>query len=129
MTNPRMSAAAIKRWADPEYRKKQQAGYRLALTGDLYPEEFRQKAILRFIDERERSGQTLPSVREIGRAVGLKSASTTHQHLQNLYRRGLIDWEPKIARSIRLHRQDDVCPACGGTGRRIVNVRREEGKA
>lgn len=43
-----------------------------------------------------------PSVREIGNAVGCSSSSTAHNLVKNLKRRGWIEYEPRIARSMRI---------------------------
>jgi repressor LexA len=42
-----------------------------------------------------------PTVREIGRAVGI-GVQSTHRHLIVLARAGVITWEPGCARTIRL---------------------------
>ena len=54
--------------------------------------ETRQR-ILRFIRSREAAGCS-PSVREIGRAVGLSSAASVHGYLQRMERDGLLTHEP-----------------------------------
>jgi len=43
-----------------------------------------------------------PTVREIGKAVGLRSSSTVHSHLDTLESAGLIVRDPELTRSIRL---------------------------
>ncbi len=43
-----------------------------------------------------------PTVREIGAAVGLKSTSTVHAHLNNLAEKGMIAWNRSKQRSITL---------------------------
>lgn len=43
-----------------------------------------------------------PTVRQIGKGVGLNSSSTVHAHLNNLRKEGLIDWEEGLVRTIRL---------------------------
>jgi repressor LexA len=51
----------------------------------------------------------VPSIREIGEALGLRSTSTVHYHLTGLAARGLIQWEVGKNRAIRvLARHDDV---------------------
>jgi repressor LexA len=50
-----------------------------------------QQRIYDFILESIREHGYAPSVREIGDAVGLKSPSTVHYHLENLAERGLIE--------------------------------------
>ena len=49
-----------------------------------------QQRILDFIKAEIQSKGYPPSVREIANAVGLKSTSTVHAHLNNLEKRGLI---------------------------------------
>lgn len=43
-----------------------------------------------------------PSVREVGRAVGLKSSSTVHHHLRALVAEGRIRFEPDAPRTLRV---------------------------
>lgn len=43
-----------------------------------------------------------PSVREIGEAVGLKSTSTVHGHLERLERKGIIRRDPTKPRAIEI---------------------------
>jgi len=43
-----------------------------------------------------------PTVREIGRELGLASPSTVHQHLLSLRRDGLVAWEPAFPRTLRV---------------------------
>jgi len=90
------------------------------------PTNEREQRILKFLDSRERYERLMPSVREIGDAVGLKSSSSTHAILRDLHSRGLIEWEPKVSRSVRLRRGGGVCPLCGGTGRNPVSGSVEE---
>jgi len=61
-----------------------------------------QKKILNFImDEIEQKGYP-PSVREIGRAVGLKSSSTVHNHLIKLEKKGYLRRDPSKPRAIEV---------------------------
>jgi SOS-response transcriptional repressor LexA len=51
----------------------------------------RQRQVLNAIEEfRDRYGLS-PSIREIGTAIGLKSSSTTHSHIQSLVEAGLLE--------------------------------------
>jgi repressor LexA len=50
----------------------------------------RQQQILQYIATCIRRSGYVPSVREVGRAVGLRSPSTVHQHLAALERKGYI---------------------------------------
>lgn len=43
-----------------------------------------------------------PTVREIGDRVGLKSSSTVKGHLDRLKRKGLVDFEYKKPRTVRI---------------------------
>ena len=54
---------------------------------DLTP---RQRQILEFVDEEARHRGYPPSVREIGKAVGLTSTSTVHAHLSALVAKGYL---------------------------------------
>lgn len=60
----------------------------------------RQKDILAFIKESLMNNGYPPSVREIGKAVGLKSSSTVHGHLAKLEELGLIKRDPTKPRAI-----------------------------
>lgn len=62
----------------------------------------RQNDILKFIkSEVNRKGYP-PSVREIGKAVGLASSSTVHGHLDRLEKKGLIRRDPTKPRAIEI---------------------------
>jgi len=62
----------------------------------------RQAEVYRFIkDHLERFGYP-PTVRDIGKAVGLASPSTVHAHLANLERLGLLRRDPTKPRAIEL---------------------------
>ncbi len=50
----------------------------------------RQRQILEHLALSIRRSGVVPSIREIGRAVGLRSPSTVHQHLDALERKGYI---------------------------------------
>lgn len=62
----------------------------------------RQERILRFISEQTRDRGLPPSVREIGKAVGLTSPSTVHTHLKNLQKLGYLERDPDRTRAIRV---------------------------
>ena len=61
----------------------------------------REKAILKFIEKQIKINGYPPSVREIGKAVGLKSTATVHGYLAKLKEAGVqegdtvkvVDWE------------------------------------
>ncbi len=62
----------------------------------------RQKKILRFIQEFINENQYPPTIREIGRDVGISSTSVVKYNLDVLARRDLIERNPDISRGIRL---------------------------
>lgn len=68
---------------------------------ELNPTERR---ILEFIGTRLRATGLLPTVREIGQAVGLKSSATVHRYLQRLEQLGYIRRLPRLARAIEVLR-------------------------
>jgi len=62
----------------------------------------REKAILRFIEKQVAEKGYAPSVREIGKAVGLKSTATVHGYLAKLSEKGYIKKEDQKGRTLRL---------------------------
>jgi repressor LexA len=60
----------------------------------------RQQAILAFIVEHNKAEGCSPSVREIGRAVELKSSASVHRYLKELEKQGLIKRLKGSARAI-----------------------------
>ncbi len=62
----------------------------------------RQKEIFDFIRRYARKYGYPPTVREIGKAVGLHSSSTVHAHLSNLEKVGLLRRDPAKPRAIEL---------------------------
>ena len=62
----------------------------------------RQQEILDFIQRYGAEHGYPPTVRDIGKAVGLASSSTVHQHLANLEQRGLLRRDPSKPRAIEL---------------------------
>ena len=62
----------------------------------------REKAILRFIEKQIKINSYPPSVREIGKAVGLKSTATVHGYLAKLEEKGYIKKESQKGRTLRL---------------------------
>src|SRR6187402_440581 len=85
---------------------------RLFDPGDPAPEEIettmeldltkRQKEIFDFIGKYAAKTGYPPTVREIGKAVGLHSSSTVHAHLANLEKLGLVKRDPSKPRAIEL---------------------------
>jgi repressor LexA len=62
----------------------------------------RQKEIFDFIGRYAGKYGYPPTVREIGKAVGLHSSSTVHAHLANLEKSGLLRRDPSKPRAIEL---------------------------
>jgi len=62
----------------------------------------RQKEIFEFIKEEVSKRGYPPSVREIGKAVGLSSSSTVHAHLSQLEKKGYIRKDPTKPRAIEV---------------------------
>jgi repressor LexA len=62
----------------------------------------RQKEIFEFIRSYASKHGYPPTVREIGKAVGLTSSSTVHAHLANLEKIGLLKRDPTKPRAIEL---------------------------
>ncbi len=62
----------------------------------------REKAILKFIQKEMEANGYAPSVREIGKAVGLKSTATVHTYLAALVKKGYIKKEEQKGRTLRL---------------------------
>ena len=62
----------------------------------------REKAILKFIEKEIQENGYSPSVREIGKAVGLKSTATVHAYLERLENIGRITRKNKMGRTLQL---------------------------
>lgn len=62
----------------------------------------REKAILKFIEKSQKANGYAPSVREIGKAVGLKSTATVHGYLAKLVEKGYIKKENQKGRTLKL---------------------------
>ena len=62
----------------------------------------RQRQILYFVDSHTREHGYPPSVREIGKAVGLTSPSTVHSHLATLQDRDYLRRDPSKPRAIKV---------------------------
>ena len=63
----------------------------------------RQRKILEFIYQTIKENGFPPTVREIGKAVGLNSPATVHTHLSTLQERGYIRRDPTKPRAIEVH--------------------------
>jgi repressor LexA len=62
----------------------------------------RQREVLDFLRRSLRERGYVPSIRELGEALGLRSTSTIHYHLTGLAERGLIRWDKGKNRAIQL---------------------------
>ena len=62
----------------------------------------REKAILKFIEKQVNNNGYPPSVREIGKAVGLSSTATVHGYLAKLAKMGYIKKEDQKGRTLPL---------------------------
>ena len=62
----------------------------------------KEKTILKFIENQIDKNGYPPSVREIGKAVGLKSTATVHGYLAKLVNKGYIKKEDQKGRTLRL---------------------------
>jgi repressor LexA len=85
----------------------------------------RQQEIFDFIKRYSARHGYPPTVRDIGKAVGLASSSTVHQHLANLEKIGLLRRDPSKPRAIELFDRavEQVDKAVG----QVVNLVRSEG--
>ncbi len=62
----------------------------------------RQQEIFEFIKQHSAKFGYPPTVRDIGKAVGLASSSTVHAHLANLEKLGLLQRDPSKPRAIQM---------------------------
>ena len=62
----------------------------------------RERAILDYIEKQSKVNGYPPSVREIGKAVGLKSTATVHGYLAKLEQKGYIKKESQKGRTLKL---------------------------
>lgn len=67
----------------------------------------REKAILKYIEKEIKENGYPPSVREIGKAVGLSSTATVHGYLAKLEQKGYIKKESQKGRTLRLLKNDE----------------------
>ena len=85
------------------------------LTKDLTK---RQQEIFDFIKRYSSAHGYPPTVRDIGKAVGLASSSTVHAHLANLEKIGLLRRDPSKPRAIEM-----LDRARGGVEQAVENVK------
>ena len=62
----------------------------------------RERAILKFIEKQIKDKGYPPSVREIGKAVGLSSSATVHGYLAKLSKKGYIKKEDQKGRTLKV---------------------------
>ena len=70
----------------------------------------KEKAILKFIEEQVIENGYPPSVREIGKAIGLSSTATVHAYLAKLEKQGFIKKEDKKGRTLKVIKGTDGQP-------------------
>ena len=70
----------------------------------------KEKAILKFIEEQVVENGYPPSVREIGKAIGLSSTATVHAYLAKLEKQGFIKKEDKKGRTLKVIKGTDGQP-------------------
>ncbi len=71
----------------------------------------RQQEVMDFLRRSLRERGYVPSIRELGEALGLRSTSTIHYHLTGLAERGLIRWDKGKNRAIQLIGEEPFAPA------------------
>ncbi len=87
----------------------------------------REKAILKYIQKNVENKGYPPSVREIGKAIGLSSTATVHSYLAKLTEKGYIKKENQKGRTLRVLKGADnkaIVPESKNfyTGREMVEV-------
>jgi len=82
----------------------------------------RQQEIVDFIKKYSSKNGYPPTVRDIGKAIGLTSSSTVHAHLSNLEKVGLLRRDPTKPRAIELlvDKAKRAAPLIGGGGLPLV---------
>ena len=77
----------------------------------------RERAILDYIEKQTKNNGYPPSVREIGKAVGLKSTATVHGYLEKLEQKGYLKKESQKGRTLKLLK--------GSSGNAITEPRKD----
>ena len=67
---------------------------------------WRRNRVFQVIQEYVKANGCSPSHREIAQAVGLKSTSSVHHHLKQLKAAGLVTYDPRFPRTVRVLRRD-----------------------
>jgi len=68
----------------------------------VIPVTQKQRKVLNFIEEFVESKRYSPSFQEIADGIGLKSLATVHKHINNLKRKGCLQYAPNVARSVEV---------------------------
>jgi repressor LexA len=86
----------------------------------------RQQEIFEFIKRYSAKYGYPPTVRDIGKAVGLASSSTVHAHLANLEKLGLLRRDPSKPRAIELldRMREDLGDAVGSVADNVRSLTR-----
>ena len=74
------------------------------MIGPTHP---RQQEILDYINKEIKEKGYPPSIREIGQAIGLRSSSTVHAHLEKLQSLGYLRRDPTKPRALEILRQEE----------------------
>ena len=87
----------------------------------------RERAILKFIEKQIRDKGYPPSVREIGKAVGLSSTATVHGYLAKLTKKGYIKKEDQKGRTLKVLKggladNEKSSPKQLYTGKELIDV-------
>ena len=77
----------------------------------------RERAILAYIEKQTKINGYPPSVREIGKAVGLKSTATVHGYLAKLEQKGYIKKESQKGRTLKLLK--------GSSGKTVSDIQKD----
>lgn len=80
------------------------------LMGNRAETTRKEKAILKFIEDQVLDKGYPPSVREIGKAIGLSSTATVHAYLEKLEKHGFIKKEDKKGRTLKVIKGSDGNP-------------------
>lgn len=86
--------------------------------------EGRQRQILEFLRSHAQQHSYPPTVREIGRAVGLSSSSTVQNHLNALETKGFIRRDPTKSRTVEVVGAAEPAPRFAGNVLRLPLVGR-----
>lgn len=82
----------------------------------------KQLQILEYMKKEVREKGYPPSVREICDAVGLKSTSTVHGHLERLERKGYIKRDPSKPRAIEIFTNNSTPEVKTSISKEIINI-------